>query len=254
MRSFTISIWVMLGVVFVLLVRAEESASEAQGSIPDSLKAGGQTIPIESVADLRKVKGFENVSLRLTTGRMSMSDEPQVDVEMSVLEIVRDGKVLFGIASTEMARQLEFFTLSAGHRGDGLLNVGYVIDGEGNACCLTVSADEPTAAFKVEKDMESGRWRTAQYTAQTYAKQDRRVHLVDIDFDGYFDAKNIFSAGREEQPDNYIYKDGAWKEVDVFLDAAEFGHAGKIVNRRRIFYEYDEEEGWKVGKRPVRKD
>jgi hypothetical protein len=88
--------------------------------------------------------------------------------------------------------------------------------------------------LSIKSSEETGGWKTAIYgCTKGYTKGEQ---YVDIDFDGQFDAKNIFD-NQGELLSKWIYSDGIWQKVDYLDD----GKA--ILGQTR--YVFDANSGWR---------
>lgn len=242
--------------LLVLTLCVSESVSQKKRTARDDSEAPQEFLPVESISSLRKVEGFEDVSLRIRKTKARSSEDESLGIAVNTLEIMNKDNVLFSITFGDFRKDLQLIGFGSGQDDSDALSIGYVVDRQGNIRYFSAGHSAVTGAvtgsFIAFRDFEEGRWHwnSARYMAQNCGSKDYCEQMIDVDFDGFFDAKTIFSKDRKKVLGNFIFMDGGWKEVDVFVDAERCRKVGKIINRQKVYFDYDEKEGWKVGRPP----
>ena len=105
---------------------------------------------------------------------------------------------------------------------------------DGKVTEIAIVGENNSIRLSIKSSEETGGWKTAIYgCTKGYTKGEQ---YVDIDFDGQFDAKNIFD-NQGELLSKWIYSDGIWQKVDYLDD----GKA--ILGQTR--YVFDANSGWR---------
>lgn len=115
-------------------------------------------------------------------------------------------------------------------------------------CAITVYNNSDNLVFAIRSSGKEGIWERAMYVSyDLVSKKFTGPHYTDVDFDGQFDAKAVYSQDGT-LIGNLIYRNGQWQEVDWFNVyekppapvKASVKHGGEYV-----LFDFEYGKGWR---------